>query len=63
MNLELQEWMRFASIKRTDADTLEDIAILTELGIKNPEVKDLLDQVVRDWRTHALLPCNDFAYN
>ena len=49
--------------KRSDADTLEDIAILTELGIKNPEVKDLLDQVVRDWRTHALLPCNDFAYN
>ena len=49
--------------RQSHIDTLLDIATLTELGIQNPEVKDLLDQVVRDWRTHALPVCSDFAFN
>jgi hypothetical protein len=42
---------------------LIDLAALIELGAKNPEHKDLLDRITRDWRTHALPACSDFAYN
>jgi len=49
--------------KQSHVDTLMDLAALVELGAKNPEYKDLLDRLTRDWRTHALPPCNDFAYN
>jgi len=49
--------------KKSDADTLVDVALLTLLGVKNPEAKDTLDRILQDWRTHALPPCNGFAFN
>jgi hypothetical protein len=49
--------------KKSDVDTLIDITLLTLLGERNPEARDTIDRILRDWRTHTLPPCNDFAYN
>jgi len=49
--------------RQSHIDTLIDLAALTRLKIDNPKYEDLLDRVIRDWRTHALPVCSDFAYD
>lgn len=46
---------------KSAGENLADAVIMQKLAEAHPEVKETIDRILQDWRTHALPECDPLA--